>query len=147
MKIIIKKKPADPQAIHKNLQKGYRIKHPEKICGYNSFFMNYGDIIVSDRIAFRMDHSEEFRNCIFVWLHEFQNDKYGLISHNDYDCNMEDKWISDGGDLFSRYAYSWKTIGDKTAPEEFIKIRKYKDNTYILYDSEPDWIIKEYLSE
>ncbi len=145
MKTIIEGRTVDSRAIHQILQKGYGTTHPERIAGYDAFFMSYGDIIVSDDMAYAMDHNEEFKCFVFTCIREFQNDKYAHISHNDYDCNVEDKWLAGGGDLFARYAYNWKAIGDRRAPQAFIKFRKHKDNTYILFDSEPDWIIKEYL--
>ena len=96
MKTIIRKKQQDPRTIHESLQKGYGIPYPEKISGYAAFFMKYGDIIVSDSIAARMEINEDFRRFIFSSLQRFQNDDYGLISSDDWDNNIEDKWIAGG---------------------------------------------------
>ena len=146
MVTIIKGKTTDPKVIHETLQNGYGIEHPEKIAGYGAFFMNYGDICVSDRIAFRMDHNEEFRNFVMDSLRSFQKDDYGQISRNDYDENVESKWIlGGGGEMFGRYPYTPPSTKNQPVPESIIKIRTYEHNTYILYDSEPDWLIREYL--
>ena len=145
MKTIIKKKQIDPRAIHESLQKGQGIEHPERISGYAAFFMSYGDIIVSDLVAGAMARDERFRDFVMTSLQEFQGDDYGMISVEDYYCNIEDKWIAGGGDLFGRYSYGKNIKIDRyDIPEAIIKIRMYKDNTFILYDSEPDWLIKEY---
>ncbi len=148
MKTIIKEKPMDPHAIHENLQKGYGIEHPERISGYAAFFMSYGDIIVSDRVAEVMDRNESFRDFVMTSLRAFQADKYGQISMSDYNENIELKWLAGGGDLFGRYAYGRvEDVFGQMMPQEFIKIRVFKDSTFILYDSEPDWLIKEYWEE
>ena len=142
MKTIISKKPQDSKAIHENLQKEYGIGHPEKTSGYAAFFMNYGDICASDEITGWMDRNPDFREFILSSIREFQNDQYGHISWRDYEENIEDKWISGGYELFGRYAFGRVHESDGLAmPDEYIKIRYYHGNTYILIDSEPDWLI------
>lgn len=146
MKTIIKKKQQDPKAIHESLQKGYGIEHPERISGYAAFFMNYGDISVSDNVDHDMAHFPEFRDFVLSSLHDFQNDEYGYVSRSDYYENIEDKWIAGGFEIFGRYAYGAfrrEGGGKQEMPGSFIKIRYYHGNTYILYDSEPDWLINE----
>ncbi len=142
MKTIVKKKQIDHRAIHESLQKGFGIEHPERISGYAAFFIDYGDISVSDNIAAAMDRNEEFRSYIFSRIQDFQNDKYGYISRSDFDENTENKWIAGGGNIIGRYGIGPLAEQDGIMmPYDFIKIRLYKGNTYILYDYEPDWLI------
>ena len=142
MKTIIRKKPHNPKAIHENLQKGYGIQHPEKISGYAAFYMDYGDVCVSDKVANWIDRRPDFREFVLSSIREFQNDHYGHISWNDHEDNIEDKWISGGYELFGRYAFGKTHESEGFAmPDEYIKIRYYHGNTYILFDSEPDWLI------
>ncbi len=144
MKTIIRKKQQDPKAVHENLQKGYGIKHPEKTSGYAAFFMNYGDIRVSDKVAGLMDRRPDFRAFIQSSIQAFQNDQYGHISWHDHEENIEDKWIAGGYELFGRYAFGRVHESDGFAmPDEYIKIRYYHGNTYVLLDSEPDWLIHD----
>jgi hypothetical protein len=149
MKTIIKKKQTDPHAIHESLQKGYGIEHPERISGYAAFFMDYGDICVSDNIDRIMVRSPEFRDFVLSSLQDFQNDEYGYISQGDYYDNIEDKWIAGGYEIIGRYAlgpFRREGGGKQEMPGCFIKIRYYHGNTYILFDSEFDWLIQEHLS-
>ena len=147
MKTIIKKATRNPQDIHNSLQQGFGIAHPEKISGYAGFFINYGGIIASDLIYSAMDQNS-FREFVYTSIRDFQDDKYGLISESDYINNIESKWLPGGGPLFGRYAYGrvFEEYG-QSMPMDIIKIRMYQDNTYILFDSEPDWMIKEFLLE
>ena len=145
MKTIIEAMPKqDPAKIHETLQKGYGTKHPEKIHGYAAFFMDYGEVKASDHVAYGMEHNRDFREFVYASIRSFKNDDYGLISDSDWDNNIEDKWISGGYDLMGRYAYG--TAQGKRhgpLPERIIKIRYYRGTTYVLYDAEFDWIIKE----
>jgi len=142
MKTIIRKKAQDSKAVHETLQKGNGVKHPERISGYAAFFMNYGDVRVSDKVANWMDRRSDFREFIQSSIQAFQNDQYGHISWRDHEENIEDKWISGGYELFGRYAFGKVHETDGFAiPDAYIKIRYYHGNTYILFDSEPDWLI------
>ena len=147
MKTIIKKKQTDPHAIHESLQKGYGIEHPDRISGYAGFFFDLGDVMVSDSVAQRMALVPAFHEFVYSCIRDFQQDKYGHISMFDHDEDIELKWLAGGGNLFARYAYG--RIGEENGvptPEEYIKVRIYQDNTYVLFDSEYDWLIREHLS-
>ena len=112
----------------------YHIEHPERINGFAGLCMNYGDIYVTDKIADRMDVNEKFKEFVHKSLEEFKTDEYGEISENDWDNNIEDKWIAGGRDLFGRYPSP--EIADSGKPEDYIKIRFYHGNTYVYYDSD-----------
>ena len=143
MKKIREKEPtALPQFTYEQLRKGYGVKHPEKISGYMAFSFNLGNIFASDAVAARMDTNPTFQDFVFSSLQNFQNDNYGFISPFVDAGDIEGKWLSGGIDLFGRYAYGKiVTQKDVAMPEEYIKIRMYRGNTYILFDSEPDWLI------
>ncbi len=142
MKTMIRKKPQDSKAIHENLQKGYGIEHPEKISGYAAFFMNDGDIFVSDKVDNWMACQPGFREFILSCIQEFRKDNYGHISWHDYEENIEDKCIAGGYELYGRYAFGrTRESHGYSMPDEYIKIRYYHGNTYILFDSEPAWLI------
>ena len=146
MKTIIEAKPRpNPAEIHKALQKGYGIKHPEKISGYAGFFMDYGEVKASDEVARGMENSTDFRDFVLASVRSFQNDDYGLISDFDWVDNIENKYLcGGGGEMFGRYAYGRTNgMGHGPLPQRIIKIRCYKGNTYVLYDWEYDWVIRE----
>ena len=147
MKVILEEKKLNPEAIHRSLQKGYGIEHPERISGYPGFFANYGTAYVSDEVHRFMELSPEFRKFVFESLKRYQDNEYGQISEWDWEFNVEDKWLGGGSELFGRYAYGeWRTLYSQRStkcPERFIKIRGYQGNTYILFDAEPDWLIRE----
>lgn len=141
-KIINKEATQTPQLTYEQLQKGYGTKHPEKISGFMAFSFRLGNVFASDKVAARMEINPAFQEFVFSSLQSFQNDNYGYISQLDEEGNVEAKWLSGGGDLFGRYAYGkMNTQKGVAMPEEYIKIRMYKNDTYILFDSEPDWLI------
>ncbi len=140
MKTIIAAKPKqDPAEIHRSLQKGCGIKHPEKIHGYAGFFMNYGEVKASDAVAALMEKDEEFRSFVHGSFRAFRNDDYGCISESDRDANIEDKWLCGGYELFGRYPYGPLQETGRICgplPKHSIRIRYFKGTTYVLFDSE-----------
>ena len=138
MKKIISAVKTDPEKIHESLKTGFGLEHPEKINGYVGFFVNYGDVYVSDDIAQRMECNKDFSDFIYRSIHDFQNDSYGVISSGDDYLNVENKWIAGGGPLFGRYPYgAVREVNGYQIPADFIKIRYVDRNTYVSYDS--DW--------
>ena len=150
MVLIIKAKEQDPEEMHKRFQKGYGTEHPEKIHGYRGLFYNPGNVYVSNLLGRIMVNNPEFADNVLKSLERFKSDDYGLISAFDNDENIECKWLF-GGELLGRYPVGrWKQesiINGKSIKinmlEQYIKIHTYCGDTYILLDSEWDWIIRE----
>ena len=142
MKTIIEAMPKQgPKKIHETLQKGYGVKHPEKILGYAGFFMNYGEVQASDAVAALMEKDEVFRDYVLVSFRAFRNDDYGRISESDRLDNIEDKWLGGGGELFGRYPYGPVKETERIycrLPKNSIKIWHFHGTTYVLFDSESD---------
>lgn len=134
---IREKVQANREAIHRSLQRGYGTKHPEKIHGYAGFFFDTGDVFISEGIA-QFWEDEDLRLCVFASLGRFEKGDWGEISSGDIDVNIENRYLF-GGDTFGRYGYYYEDNGrGKERFDEVIKIRTWKGNTWISYDSEPD---------
>ena len=145
MKTIIEAKPKqDPGKIHETLQKGYGVKHPEKIHGYAGFFMDYGEVKASDAVAALMEEDRDFNLFVHTSFQRFQKDDYGRISESDRMDNIEDKWLDGGRELFGRYPYGPVEDTERVycrLPKNSIKIWYIHGTTYVLFDSESDWQI------
>ena len=140
MKKIKEAQKPDPEAIRKSLQKGYGVEHPERIQGYAGLFFSLGDVYASDAVMKFMESSEKFRTFVFQSLDRFEHDDYGDISENDHDENVEVKWLSCGWPLFGRYGYKTDRGNGKEVVLTFIKIRRLRDATTVMYDYEMDEI-------
>ena len=141
MKKIYSAERKDPKVVLEACKVGYHIEHPERINGFAGLCMNYGDVYVMDDIARRMDSFQQFKDFVLKSLDDFRHDKYGDISDNDESNNIEDKWIAGGWDLFGRYP--WPEISSSGKPYDYIKIRFYHGNTYVYYDSDLEFELKE----
>ena len=134
----------DPKKVHETLQKGYGVKHPEKILGYAGFFMDFEEVQASDAVAALMEKDESFRDFVLASFRAFQKDDYGRISESDRLDNIEDKWLGSGSELFGRYPYGpvqeTERINSRL-PKNSIKIWYFHGTTYVLLDSESDWMI------
>ena len=134
---ILRTEKKNPEQIHSGLQNGYRIEHPEKIAGYAGFFFDLGDVYASGRISKQMDR-EEFRLFVMESVKRFGKGDYGLISRDDEDENIENRYLFGIDRLFGRYGYR------RTEKDRFnvvICIRKHEGNTWITEDSEADWFL------
>ena len=139
---IRKAEKRDPEKIHRTLQKGLRIEHPEKIMGYAGYFFDLGDVYASGYVAEQME-DERFRTFVMDSLKQFDEGEYGDISRNDLDENIENRWIFGIDRLFGRYGYDL-TEGEREQNEpyfEVICIRKHGENTWVTYDGEADWFL------
>ena len=136
---LLKRKKKDSQAIHESLQKGYGIEHPERIAGYAGFFYQTGDVYISDAIDRRIKQLPEFFDFVMESLEQFEDGEYGDISESDFCENEENRYLFGIRRLFGRYGFKMrKNYLDETCYMEIIKIRKWGDNTYIMYDSDLD---------
>ena len=143
MVLIIKARKKDPEVIHSFIQKGYGIKHPEKIHGYGGLFFTLGNVYVSNTVYSMMKNNTEYHQFVLDSLKRFEREDYGYISSWEYDCNIEAKWLF-GGDLIGQYACGkWKTSEKAEIPNYYIKIRTYEGNTYVTDFADWDWIIRE----
>ncbi len=135
------KKP-DPEEIHRGLQQGLQIEHPEKIMGYAGFFRSLGDIYASGYIAGEMDR-ERFRNFVTDSLKRFDKGDFGDISESDRSANIDDRYLFGINRAFGRYGYflSDRDQEGKDPFYEVICIREHDGNTWVTCDSEPDWFL------
>ena len=140
MKKIKEAEELDREARYQALQKGYGVEHPERIHGYAGLFFDLGDVYASDWVAEWMDQSEGVRAFVFQSLERFENDDYGDISENDHDENVEVKWLSCGWPLFGRYGYKTVRENGKEVLLTVIKIRRLKNVTTVMEESEMDEI-------
>ncbi len=128
----------DKESIHKALQKGYGIEHPERISGYVGFFFNPGDVYVSDGVAEWIKESDAY-NFILESLKRFEREDYGHISESDKSENAENRWLWGTDHIFGRYGYKPIPLeGGDVQYQDFIKIRFLRGNTFVLFDSEMD---------
>ena len=139
---IRKGKARDPDIIHRGLQKGLRIEHPERIAGYAGFFYEPGDVYAITHIARYMEY-ERFRVFVEVSLKRFEKGDFGDISGNDNDENIENRWLFGIDRLFGRYGFYLydSSKGSGRSYDIVICIRKHQGNTWITSDSDPDWFL------
>ena len=143
MVLIIRAKKQDPAVLHSLIQKGYGVKHPEKIHGYGGLFFTLGNVYVSNTVYSGMKRNPEYRRFILDSINRFEQDDYGYISSWEHDCNTEARWLF-GGDLIGQYACGkWKTPEKTEIPNWYIRIRTYEGNTYVTDFADWDWIIRE----
>ena len=129
--------PLDREAVYRSLQRGYRTEHPERTMGFAGFFFETGDVFVSGSVAQYWD-VELFREFVFRSLSAFEKQDYGEISWGDGMQNIENRCLF-GGNVFGRYGYYIEGEHEgKKKFDEIIRIRTWKGNTWISYDSEPD---------
>ena len=131
-------KRPDPEAERRRLQKGYGIEHPERINGYAGLFFGRGDVFVSETVWNFMKNGP-LEKFVPDALKRFEKEGYGDISSGDIEQNGENRWLGNGDRVMGRYGYYY---GDeyqgKDRFDEVIRIRTWKGNTWITFDSEPD---------
>ncbi len=116
---------------------------------YDLFRYTIGDVYVSDWMASVAANDRTVEKALVNGLNDFFHHKYGDISRYDADINLENNCF--GGDLFGRYhTGDWKLpvnvngeIMGIHSHDLVFKIRTYEGNTYVLIDSEFDWLIRE----
>ena len=130
------------EQIHKGLQKGLRIEHPEKIMGYAGFFFSMGDVYASGNVA-RLMKTEAFRSFVMDSLKRFDKGDFGQISRGDQDENIENRYLFGIDRLFGRYGYYLPGRREKESSpfDEVVCIRKHEENTWVTFDSEADWFL------
>ncbi|MBR0352159.1 MAG: hypothetical protein IJH53_03040 [Oscillospiraceae bacterium] len=108
----------------------------------------YGDVYVSDWLAGVMVNDRELGGNVLKAVERFRADDFGLI------CGFDKMHTNDwyfGGDFIGRYSVGKWNKGAQINGQEmrinmaelYIKIRTYEGNTYVLADSEWDWLIRE----
>ena len=128
----------DPQALYKSLQKGYGVKHPEKINGFSGLSFGTGSVYISQMLLPYMK-KPEFNEFVYRSLRMFEKEKYGDISNGDIEVNGENRWLGNGDYVFGRYGYFFDNrYQGKKQYDEIIRIRMWKGNTWVTYDSEMD---------
>ena len=114
------------------------IKHPERINGYSGVVFGTGDVFVSEAVGRRMG-IKEFKEFVFNSLMMFGREKYGEISSDAEELNGENRWLGNGDYVFGRYGYFFDNrYQGKKQYDEIIRIRMWKGNTWVTYDSEMD---------
>ena len=137
---VVKEERRDPEALHRGLQRGLGIKHPERILGYAGLFFDTGDVYASCEVAEHMTRYPGFSATILEILKRFSKEDYGEVSDSVVQDNGESRWLSGGRFLYGRYGCG-KGHDD---PERFhvnIRVRKHWDHTFVTYESEPDWFL------
>ena len=82
---------------------------------------------------------KEFKEFVFNSLMMFGREKYGEISSDAEELNGENRWLGNGDYVFGRYGYFFDNrYQGKKQYDEIIRIRMWKGNTWVTYDSEMD---------
>ena len=131
----------DPQALYKSLQKGYGVKHPEKINGFSGLSFGTGSVYISQMLLPYMK-KPEFNEFVYRSLRMFEKEKYGDISNSDIEVNGENRWLGNGDRVTGRYGYYYDSdYQGKLRFDEIIRIRTWEGDTWISFDPEPDFYI------
>lgn len=138
---IRKGKIKDPQAFYKSLQKGYGVEHPERINGFSGLVFGTGSVYVSKMLLSYME-KPQFREFVYTSLQSFEKEEYGDISSGDIEVNGENRWLGNGDHVIGRYGYYYGgSYQGKHKFDEVIRIRTWEGDTWITFDSEPDFYI------
>ena len=134
--------PRNPEAIHKGLQQGLRVNHPERITGYAGFFFHLGDVYAEKNISERMKY-EPFGHFVIDAVKRYDKGDWGDISKNDEDENIENRYMFGIDRLFGRYVYyaSDKHSTPGAQYDDVICIRMHEGATWVTYESGEDWFL------
>ena len=74
-------------------QKGYGVKHPEKISGFNAFFYRLDDIYLYGRLETWVENNRELEAELNGFIKRFMKEDYGFVTRAEADNNLENKWL------------------------------------------------------
>ena len=74
-------------------QKGYGIKHPERISGFDAFFYRLDDIYLYGKLETWVENNPELENELNVFIKRFLQEDYGFVTGDEQDNNIENKWL------------------------------------------------------
>lgn len=95
MKLFYQDSPPAPQKIHEITSKGYGIKHPERINGYDgAFLFRVPDVYITDKISQVIDINPWFADRLRGMLKQFFNNDYGFVTSLEHDDNVETRYLS-----------------------------------------------------
>lgn len=95
MKLFYQEPKPDVQKVHDAASKGFGIKHPERINGYEgTFLFHIPDVYVSNKIAQLMEWNKKTTNELMNMLNRFHRSDYGFITKFESDCNDETRYLS-----------------------------------------------------
>ena len=95
MKLFYQEPKPDVQKIHDAVSKGFGIKHPECINGYEgAFLFHIPDVYISDKVAKRIEGDKNTSNELMNMLNRFYKNDYGFVTEFESDCNAETRYLS-----------------------------------------------------
>ncbi len=74
-------------------RKGYGVKHPEKISGFEGFFFHLDDIYLYGRLETAVNANPEMEAELFSFIERYKRQDYGFISRLEYDGNLENRYL------------------------------------------------------
>ena len=82
------------EEVVENCQKGYGIKHPEKVSGFQGFFFRLHDIYLYGRLEAWVLNNPELREPLTDYIRRFAREDYGFVTPAEHDNNLENRWIA-----------------------------------------------------
>lgn len=81
------------EQVYEGCQKGYGIKQPDRISGFNGFFYRLPDIYVYGMLETWLEHNEKMEDELKSFINRFKAEDYGFVTRNEHDGNTEDRWL------------------------------------------------------
>ena len=101
------RKPVTYEQVYEGCQKGYGIKEPDKISGFNGFFYRLPDIYVYGMLETWLEHNKKMEDELKSFINRFKAEDYGFVTRAEHNENAEDRWLcgSYRGSI-GRYSFS-----------------------------------------
>ena len=74
-------------------RKGYGIKHPERVNGFQGFFFRLHDVYLYGKLEDWVLDNPKLEEPLMGFIRRFAGEDYGFITSTEYYNNLENKWL------------------------------------------------------
>ncbi len=86
------KKPTYDE-VYTACRKGYGVKQPDRILGFNGFFYSLDDIYLYGKLEGIVENNSKLSDELKGFIDRFLKEDYGFVTENEYDNNSENRWL------------------------------------------------------
>ncbi len=122
-------KPLSYEQVVEGCRKGYGIKHPERVSGFNAFFYRLMDIYLCGELETWVEQNPELEQYLNEFIERFKREDYGFVTRDEADLNLENKWLC-GNCCRSKGRYSF-TDKDMILKYGGIVLEFFKDRGFM----------------
>lgn len=98
--------PRTYEEVYESCQKGYGIKRPNLVSGFNGFFFRVLDVYAYGKLEEWIESNEKMSEQLMGFIARYCREDYGFVTRDEYDLNGENRWF--GGSCrgtIARYAF------------------------------------------